>query len=280
VSFDPEYIDKYLNASPHVNTFKMNAHRAILSDKIRHILERELRAELPDNQINVVQINALIYKAVIHIRGNSSVIYDKTYPRAAYTNVVQKQDVTEKIVEDVLDDLFRRGRPRDSVDITSKLSTIHTKECFTPREIHKFIADAVKNTYTHANFTVMHDEGVVTTATSIASLANAGVYITDFATYADDQELPIIEFRKKCRSAKVSIAAIKRAITMVRPHDHSLVTTEIIDRTILLNSSKPEFYPPDKESMLEELINVTWMPENLRLTMDETEYAQMTNRWT
>jgi hypothetical protein len=193
---------------------------------------------------------------------------------------VRREDVTEKIVEDVLNDLFRRSRPRDAVCITSKLSTIHTKECFTPREIHKFIADAVKNTYTLANFTVMHDEGVVTTATSVSLPANAGVYVTDFATYADDQELPIIEFRKKCRSAKASIAAIKRAITMVRPHDHSLVTTEIIDRTILLNSSTPEFFPPDKESMLEELMNVTWMFENLRLTMDEAEYAQMTNRWT
>jgi len=264
-----------------VYSFKMNAHHVILSDRIRHVLETELSASLPEHQVNIVQVSSFIYKATIHIRGNSSILYEKAFPKASFAGIVRKQDVTEKIVEDILYDLFRRGKPRDDVCITSKLSTIHTKECVTTRQIHRFIADTIEyKDYAFANITVMHDEGVVTTATSATS-RNTGVYVTDFATYADDQELPIVEFRKKCRSSKASIAAIKRAVTLVRPFDHSLVTTELVNRTTLLDSAQPEFFPlaDGRESLLEELMHVTWMFENLRFTMDETEYAEMTNRW-
>ncbi|AGE53395.1 hypothetical protein ATCVGM07011_041L [Acanthocystis turfacea Chlorella virus GM0701.1] len=261
----------------------MNAKRALLSDRIRYVLERELDASLGENQVNIVRVRLPDYKTTIHIRGMAaSILYVKVSSSGSSTDIVRKEDTTEKIIEDILNDVFRKGRSLDVVNITSKLSLIHTKECFSPREIHKFISNTIENKdYTLANITVMHDEGVVTTASSATSKAKNGPYVTDFATYVDDQEMPVVEFTKKCKTAKASIAAIKRAFSLVRPFDHTLVTTEIVDRNTLLDTSQPWLFTLNKnaEALHEELLNVVWMPENLRLTMDETDYADMTSRW-
>ncbi|AGE50041.1 hypothetical protein ATCVCanal1_028L [Acanthocystis turfacea Chlorella virus Canal-1] len=261
----------------------MNAKRALLSDRIRHVLEREINTALSEFQVNLVRVRLPDYKATIHIRGvAANILYIKTSSSGSSTDIVRKEDITEKIIEDILNDIFRKGRILDVVHITSKLSTIHTKECLSPREIHKFIANTVENKdYTLANITVMHDEGVVTTASSATSKAKTGPYITDFATYVDDQETPIVEFTKKCRTPKASLAAIKRAFSLVRPFDNSLVTTEIVDRNTLLDTSQPWLFTLNKnaDALHEELLNVAWLPENIRLVMDETEYAELTARW-
>ncbi|AGE55512.1 hypothetical protein ATCVMN08101_037L [Acanthocystis turfacea Chlorella virus MN0810.1] len=259
----------------------MNAKRALLSDRIRHVLEKEFAKTLGEDQVNLVRVRLPDYKATINIRGAANVLYIKVSSSGSSSDIVRKEDITEKIIEDILNDVFRRGRPLDVVYITNKLSTIRTKECFSTRDMHRFVAESAEGEdYTLVNISVMHDEGVFTTASSATSKAKTGLYVTDFATYVDDHEMPIVEFTKRTKSAKASIAAIKRAFTLVRPFDHSLVTTEIVDRATLLDTTEPGFFKQKYHRELhEELLAVTWMPENLRLTMDETEYAQLTGRW-
>jgi hypothetical protein len=261
----------------------MNARSAILSDRFRHVLETELTGDdLGEYQTKTIRVRGPDYKVTIHVRGkNDTMLFLKFSTEAARTESVKKEDITEKIIEVVLDDFFRGGRQMDTMYITKKVSTTRTRECHTPRGIHKFLSDTIVGDYTLASITVMHDDGIVTAASSAVVHGKYGRYVTDFATYVDNEDMPIVEFTKNCKSAKTSISAIKRALTLVRPYEISLVTTELVNRSVLLDSSQPGFFTPRKgaESLHEELMNVTWMPENLRLTMDETEYEEMTKRW-
>jgi len=200
------------------------------------------------------------YKATINIHGTTNILYVKVSSSGSHSDIVRREDVTEKIIEDILNDVFHKGRPLDVVYITSKLSTIRTKECFSTREMHKFITESVEGEdYTLVNISVMHDEGVFTTASSATSKTKTktGVYTTDFATYVNDHEIPVVEFTKRTKSSKASIAAITRAFTLVRPFVQSLVTAEIVDRNTLLDTTESDFFTPKSNMELHEnLVNV------------------------